>query len=104
MSIPGLSCSCALPMDHISFPTQSHRRKLLYLLDFRKEQMNARQERRGDPSSQTEQQEKILTPKKHHFYIFPGEFKRQSLSPSPQELRVLWSFCMNSALRTVVCY
>lgn len=72
MSIPDLSCCPTSPVDHNSFHTQSHRRHLLYLLYFRKEQMNASQERREDASSQNEQQEKTLTPKKYHFYIFPG--------------------------------
>lgn len=77
MSIPDLSCFPASPVDHDSLPTQSHRRHPLYLLHFRKEQMSASQERQEDASSQNEQQEKTLTLKKYHFYIFPGELKMQ---------------------------
>lgn len=77
MSIPDLPCFPASPVDHDSFPTQSHRRHLLYLLCFRKEQMNASQEKQEDTSCQNEQQEKTLTPEKCHFYIFPGELKMQ---------------------------
>ena len=77
MNIPDLSCSPASPVDHVSFPTQSHRRHLLYLLRFRKEQMNAGQERPEDPSGQNEHQENTLTYKKYHFYIFPGQLKME---------------------------
>lgn len=104
MSIPDLSCFSPSPVDRDCFPTQSHRRHLLYLLHFRKEEMNASQERQEDASSQNEQQEKTLTLKKCHFYIFPGELKMQQLYRPPQELLVLWFFWINLALRTVLRY
>mgnify|MGYP001857326591 CR=1 FL=1 len=77
----------------------SHKRNLLYLLHFRKEQTNAGQEIQEGLSGQTEQQEKTLTPKKapkKHLYFFLGEFKMQSLSLPPKELCVLCFFSMNS--------